>query len=52
MTPVSRVEQWIALRAIPLLAVVTILITGAGVGAYFIRKSDLARVERIEKIVS
>ena len=51
MTQVTRMEKWIAPRAIALLVVISVLIIGGGVLAYFIREGDLNRVERLERVV-
>ena len=51
MTSVTRVEKWIAPRAVPLLAVISVLTIGIGVLAYFIRQGDIRRVERLERVV-
>ena len=51
MTKVTRMEKWIAPRALALLAVISILVIGGGVLVYFIREGDLNRVERLERVV-
>ena len=51
MTPITRLEKWIAPRAVPLLAVISVLIVGIGVAAYFVRQGDLNRVERLERVI-
>lgn len=51
MTPVTRLEKWIAPRAIPLLVVISALVIAGGTAAYFIRQSDINRVERLERVI-
>lgn len=51
MTPVTKLEEWIAPRAVPLLAILSVLIIGVGVAAYFVREGDLNRVERLERVI-
>jgi hypothetical protein len=51
MTSTSRFEKWIAPRALPLLAIIGVLVIGGGVLAYFIREGDLNRVERLERVI-
>lgn len=49
--PVSRVEEWIAPHAMPILAVLSALILAGGALAYFVRQGDLNRVERLERTI-
>lgn len=51
MTPITRLERWIAPRAVPLLGVISVLIVAIGVAAYLVRQGDLRRVERLERTI-
>jgi hypothetical protein len=51
MTPVSRLEKWIAPRAALLLAVISALVLAGGVAAYFIVAHNFERVDRLERVI-
>lgn len=52
MTPVTRLEEWIAPRALKLLAMIGVLVVSLGLlAAYFVRQHDLQRVERLERTI-
>jgi len=52
MTPVTRLEQWIAPRVLPLLCIVSVLVVGGGIALYVIREHDLGRIEKLERVIS
>jgi hypothetical protein len=52
MSPhITRLEKWIAPRALPLLAVISTLVLAGGVTAYFIVAHNFERVDRLERVI-
>ena len=52
MSPhITRLEKWIAPRALPLLAVISALVLAGGVAAYFIVAQNFERVDRLERVI-
>jgi len=51
VTHVSKLEKWLEPRAMPVLAVMSVIVIGGSALAYFIRESDIARVERLERVI-
>lgn len=51
MTHITRLEKWIAPRALPLLAVISALVLAGGVAAYFIVAQNFERVGRLERMI-
>ncbi len=51
MTHITRLEKWIAPRALPLLAVISALVLAGGVAAYFIVRHNFERVDRLERVI-
>lgn len=48
---ITRLEKWIAPRALPLLAVISVLVLAGGVAAYLIVAQNFARVDRLERVI-
>jgi hypothetical protein len=52
MAPITRLEEWIAPRALKVLAVIAALVLALGAGAaYLIRQHDLQRVDHLERVI-
>lgn len=50
--PVSKLEQWIAPRALKILAAIAALVIVLGAGAFFlVRAHDLERVSHLERVI-